>query len=479
MALAFGEIRSNFEMSSFAALAIEPSRSHQAGAEMDNSKRIIIMGAAGRDFHNFNVIFRDHPEVKVVAFTAFQIPNIAGRTYPPGLAGEFYPEGVPIHREEVLPQLIRKLNVDQVIFSYSDVSYNDVMRRAALVNASGADFCLLNPKRTMLHSSKPVISICATRTGCGKSQTARSLTHMMQQDGLKVAVIRHPMPYGDLLKQSYQRFATYDDLKAHNCTIEEREEYEKHIAMGHVVYAGVDYGLILRAAEEEADVLLWDGGNNDSPFIQPDLQIVLTDSLRPGDELAYYPGETNLRMAHLVLITKVSRAKAKDIEQIRDNISSVNSAAEVFEVDSVVSAEAPEEIAGKRVLVIEDGPTVTHGGMAYGAGYVAAQKFGAAEIVDPRPWAVESIKDTFRSYPHLKAVLPAMGYGEEQMRQLKETIERVPCDLVLVGTPFDLARLLDCSRPLMRISYELDAAGEQYLRRVWKNFQSQIETVSS
>jgi predicted GTPase len=428
------------------------------------------MGAAGRDFHNFNVCFREDRESQVVAFTAFQIPNIAGRTYPPELAGELYPKGIPIHAEEELAELIQRLDVDEIIFSYSDISHNDVMHRASLVTACGADFRLLSAQSAQLKSNKPVISVGAIRTGCGKSQTSRMITRLLHDKGHSVVVVRHPMPYGDLKAQRCQRFATLSDLEKHDCTIEEMEEYEEHIRLGNVVYAGVDYEEILHSAEKEAEIILWDGGNNDTPFYASDLHIVLVDPLRAGHEVLYHPGEANLRLANVVIVPKIGSASAEQIEQVKQSVSSLNPEAFLIEADSEVHSENPDMIAGKRVLVIEDGPTLTHGEMAYGAGWVAAEKFGAAEIVDPRPYAVGSIREVFATHPHIGQILPAMGYDDTQIAELQVTIDAVPCDLVLVGTPFDLGRLVKSKKPMLRISYEVDDAGSAALERLLARF---------
>jgi predicted GTPase len=417
--------------------------------------RIIIMGAAGRDFHNFNVCWRDDPTVEVVCFTATQIPNIDGRVYPALLAGPRYPNGIPIHPEERLEDLIREHRVDVVTFAYSDVSYEYVMREAARVNAAGAEFRLLGARQTMLPSAKPVIAVCAVRTGCGKSQTARRVTEILKAMDLRVAVVRHPMPYGDLSRQVCQRFETYRDLDEHKCTIEEREEYEPHLAMGNLVYAGVDYAEILRRAEAEADVILWDGGNNDLSFYRPDLLIVVADPHRPGHERRYYPGEINLRLADVVVINKVDTAQPDDIATVEANVRAVNPGAVVLRAASPVTVKTPDVIAGKRVLVIEDGPTLTHGEMPYGAGLIAARDLKAAEVVDPRPYARGSIKGVFEKFGHLKQVLPAMGYGDAQIAELQETVNAVPCDAVLVATPIDLSRLLRIDKPLVRVRYEL------------------------
>ncbi len=430
---------------------------------MEQKIRVIIMGAAGRDFHNFNTYFRDNPRYDVVAFTATQIPNIEGRQYPPELAGELYPDGIKIYPEAELVALIEAHEVDQVIFSYSDVPHEYVMHKAALVNATGADFRLMGSRATMLESGKPIAAVCAVRTGSGKSQTTRYVCNALQILGKKVVAIRHPMPYGDLTKQAVQRFATYDDLDKHNCTIEEREEYEPHIDRGVVVYAGVDYEAILREAEKEADVIVWDGGNNDMPFYRPDLWITVADPHRPGHEMTYYPGETNLRAADVIVINKVGTADYGNVRKIQENIAQVNPNATVVLAASPLFVDHPEEIRGKRVLVVEDGPTLTHGEMSYGAGYVAAQRFGAAEIIDPRPYAMASILDTYEKYPDTGKVLPAMGYGHEQVRDLEVTINNTPCDLVIVGTPIDLTRILKVDHPMERVRYELQVIGQPTL----------------
>jgi predicted GTPase len=416
---------------------------------MVQKRKVIIMGAAGRDFHNFNVYFRKNPLYSVVAFTATQIPDIAGRKYPAQLAGKQYPKGIPIYPEEQITDLIKKFQVDCVVFAYSDVPYSHVMRKSAIVNAAGADFVLLGPKSTMIQSKKPVIAVCAVRTGSGKSQVSRKIFEFLHKKGIKVASIRHPMPYDkDLTTQVCQRFASYTDLDKYNCTIEEREEYEPYIDMNGIVYAGVDYEKILRTAEKEADVIIWDGGNNDFSFIQPDLLITIADPHRAGDELRYYPGEMNVRSADVVIINKVNTAQKVDIETVRTNIKTINPTAQIIDGISTVQAEDKKMITGKRVLVIEDGPTVTHGGMPYGAGMVAAKEFGAKTIVDPRPYAVGSIVDTFRKYPHLTNILPAMGYGKKQIHELEETINNTKCDVVVSGTPIDLIRILKTKKLL-------------------------------
>jgi predicted GTPase len=426
--------------------------------------RVIIMGAAGRDFHNFNIYFRDNSNYNVVAFTATQIPNIEGRVYPPELAGDLYPEGIPIYPEDQLPKLIQEQEIDQVIFSYSDVSHQYVMHRASQVLVAGADFRLLGLNATTLMSQKPVISVCAARTGSGKSQTTRRVSSILGELGYTVAAVRHPMPYGDLVAQAQQRFGSYQDLEAANCTIEEREEYEPLLALGVVVYSGVDYEAILRQAEQEADILLWDGGNNDLPFFKSDLHIVVVDPLRPGHEVMYHPGEANVIAADVIIINKVDSASAQGIYQVRENVKSLNPEALILEAASPISVDDSKTIRGKRVLVVEDGPTLTHGDMAYGAGYVAAKRFGAAEIVDPRPFSNGSIAEIFKEYPNTGKVLPAMGYGRDQMRELEDTINRSDADLVLIGTPIDLGRLLNLNIPSQRVRYELQETGKPTLR---------------
>ena len=433
-------------------------------------KKTIIMGAAGRDFHNFNTFFRDNNEYEVVAFTATQIPNIEGRKYPKELAGELYPDGIPIFPENKLTALIKDKNVDLVVFSYSDVPHIYVMHKASEVLAAGSNYLLLGSRDTMIESKKPVIAICAIRTGCGKSQTTRRVTDILLEHGKKVVVIRHPMPYGDLRDQIVQRFATYEDLEKHKCTIEEREEYEPHIEKGIVVYAGVDYEKILNEAEKEADIILWDGGNNDIPFYKPDLLIVVLDPLRPGHELLYHPGETNLRMCNVALINKMDSAKTDDVEIVKENIKSVNPYAVIIEADSPVSVDEPELIKGKNVLVIEDGPTLTHGGMAFGAGFVAAEKLGAAEIIDPRPFAVKTIKNTYNKFPQLEKILPAMGYGDAQMKDLEDTINAATVDAVIIATPINLAKLIKINKPHVRVTYKLEERKENALSDIIKKF---------
>lgn len=430
---------------------------------ISQKRSVVIMGAAGRDFHDFNVVFRRNQDYRVVAFTAAQIPNIAGRTYPAELAGDLYPKGIPIVPEEDLEGVIAAHAVDEVVFAYSDVSYESVMRKASRALAAGAAFRFLSPVSTMLRSAKPVVSVCAVRTGAGKSPVARRISALLRERGMRVAVVRHPMPYGDLVQQAVQRFATSDDLGSAQCTIEEREEYEPHIRQGDVVFAGVDYERILRQAESEADVILWDGGNNDLPFFEPDVEIVLVDPHRAGHELRYFPGEVNLLRADLVMITKVDTADPREVAAVRRTVSLANPEAKIIESAMPVSVEDPSRIKGKRVLVVEDGPTLTHGGMAYGAGVIAAKQYGAAELVDPRPVAAGSLSDTFRSYPHLESVLPAMGYGAAQVRDLEQTIDCAECDLVLIATPVDLRRLISIRHPTCRVSYECEPRNESVL----------------
>ncbi|HNQ23624.1 MAG TPA: cyclic 2,3-diphosphoglycerate synthase [Phycisphaerae bacterium] len=429
-----------------------------------NRVRVVIVGAAGRDFHNFNVFYRSNLQYEVVAFTAAQIPNIDGRVYPAELCGERYPRGIPIEPEAKLADLIRKHHADEVVMAYSDLPHVEVMHKAAIANAAGADFRLMGHARTMLDSSKPVIAVCAVRTGCGKSQTSRAVSTILKAKGRKVAAVRHPMPYGDLLKQRCQRFATLADLEHHECTIEEREEYEPHIAAGNLVFAGVDYEMILREAEKEADVVLWDGGNNDLSFYKPNLYIVVADPHRPGHELTYYPGETNTRMADVVVINKVGTARPEDVATVEANVRRVNPKARIIRADSPVTVDDPAAVKGKRVLVVEDGPTLTHGEMRIGAGHVAAQRYGAARIVDPRRFAVGSIKKTFENYTHITEVLPAMGYGDKQVAELEKTINATDCDLVLIGTPIDLGRLIKINKPSLRVRYELAADASEALR---------------
>lgn len=430
--------------------------------------RTIIMGAAGRDFHNFNTFYRDNKDYEIIAFTATQIPNIEGRSYPAALAGDLYPKGIPILPESDLERLIYDEKIDQVVFAYSDVPNAYVMHKAALVIAAGADFRLLGTRVTQIKSTKPVVAVCAVRTGSGKSQTTRRVSLILRDMGYKVAAVRHPMPYGDLVKQKVQRFADYGDLDRYECTIEEREEYEPHLDNHVIVYAGVDYEAILREAEKEVDIVLWDGGNNDFPFYIPDLLIVVADPHRPGHELSYYPGETNVRMADVFVINKVDTANPEDVITVRNNLYSLNPDAVVIEGASPLFVDDPEAIRGRRVLVVEDGPTLTHGGMAYGAAFVAARRFGAGEIVDPRPYAVDSIRATYEKYPNTGPILPAMGYGEEMMHDLEETINKADVDLVLSGTPIDLTRIIKVNKPLQRVRYELQEIGEPTLETILK-----------
>jgi predicted GTPase len=426
---------------------------------------VLIAGAAGRDFHNFNLVYRDRPEYEVVAFTATQIPNIDGRRYPPELAGALYPEGIPILPESALEQLVREHEIDSVVFAYSDVTHEHVMHVGSRALAAGASFHLISPHDTMLASAKPVVAICAVRTGSGKSQTTRHVARLLREDGKRVAVLRHPMPYGDLAAQAVQRFERYEDLEAADATIEEREEYEPHLAEGNLVFAGIDYERILRAAEQEADVILWDGGNNDTPFIKPDLHIVVVDPHRPGHELRYHPGETNLRMADVCVVNKIDSASQEGIDAVLDSIHENTTNARVVLAASPFDVEGDaEQIRGKRVLAIEDGPTLTHGEMTYGAAVLAAKQHGAAELVDPRPFAVGTIAETFEQYPNVGTLLPAMGYGRKQMDDLRETIERSDADLVLIGTPIDLRRLIDLDKPALRVTYKLQEMGEPTLK---------------
>ncbi len=433
-------------------------------------KKVLIMGAAGRDFHNFNTVYRDNPDYRVVAFTATQIPDIAGRKYPAALAGKLYPKGIPIFPEEDLNDLIVKEKVDDVVFAYSDVSHEYIMHKASQVGALGANFVLLGPRDTMIKSRRPVVSVCAVRTGSGKSQTSRKVAIILKEKGRRVAVIRHPMPYGDLAAQKVERFATYADLDKYETTIEEREEYEPHIDRGIIVYAGVDYGAILKQAEKEADVILWDGGNNDFSFYKSDLEIVVADPLRAGHELAYYPGEVNFRRASVIVVNKMDTATKEQVAAVLDNAKKVNPRATIIRAKSPIAVEDGGQITGKSVLVIEDGPTLTHGGMAFGAGIVAARQYKAGTIVDPRPYAVGTIKKTFQKYSNPVKVLPAMGYGEKQVRDLAATIDRVPCDLVISATPIDLRRVLTTKKPLLRVSYDLEEIGTPTLKDVLKKF---------
>jgi len=429
-------------------------------------KRVIIMGAAGRDFHNFNIYFRDNELYEVVAFTAAQIPNIAGRCYPPKLAGDLYPNGIPIYPESELTKLIEEHEVEQVIFAYSDISHQDLMHIASMVIAAGADFRLMGDDQTMLKAEIPVLAICAVRTGSGKSQTTRKAEGILRAKGKRVVVVRHPMPYGDLEKQAVQRFATHDDLDRYDCTIEEREEYEPHLERGVIVYAGVDYEKILRQAEKEADIIIWEGGNNDTPFFKPDLHITMVDPHRPRHGMKYHPGEVNLRLADVIIMNKMHTANREAILASRETISLINPSATLIEAASPIKVDNPELIRGKKVLVIEDGPSVTHGGLDFGAGLIAAEDNGAREIVDPRKHAVGTILATFNKYPHLEKVLPAMGYGREQVKELEETINSVDCDAVVSGTPIDLNHVLKANKPIIRVRYELEEIGHPNLEDV-------------
>lgn len=435
-----------------------------------NRTRVLIMGAAERDFHNFNVIYRNDPHSEVVAFTATQIPNIEGRRYPPELSGELYPNGIPILDEANLSRLILGMKVDDVVFSYSDVSHEYVMHKASEVLKCGANFKLLGGKKTMIRSNKPVIAIGAVRTGSGKSQTSRRVAEVLTDVGRRVAIIRHPMPYGNLAKQKVQRFSTIEDLKKHDCTIEEMEVYEPHIIRESVVFAGIDYGAILDKAEKEEDIILWDGGNNDMPFYKPDLFLVVVDPHRPGHELLFYPGESNLLMADVLVINKVDTADPENVATVKINIASVNPSATVIEAASPVKVEEPDAIKGKRCLVVEDGPTLTHGGMKFGAGVVAAEKFGASEIVDPRPWITGTIAETFETYPDIGKLLPAMGYGEQQIKDLESTINAADCDAVLIGTPIDLRKVLHIEKPSVRVTYDLKEIGKPTVAEVLTPF---------
>src|SRR5262245_2739885 len=432
--------------------------------------RVIIMGAAGRDFHNFNTVFRDDPAHEVVAFTAAQIPNIDDRRYPASLAGPRYPEGIAIHPESELPALVRDLRADDVVFAYSDVSHETLMHKASIALAAGADFRLIGPRASMLKAKVPVVSVCAVRTGSGKSQTTRRVIAILRGRGRRVVAVRHPMPYGDLVRQKVQRFARMEDLDLHQCTIEEREEYEPHIVSGGVIYSGVHYGAILAEAEKEADVIVWDGGNNDLPFYVPDLEIVVADPHRPGHERTYHPGETNLRRAHAVVINKIDTAGPEAVAAVRASVRELNPRARVVDAASPLFVEGAEAIRGKRVLAIEDGPTLTHGEMKYGAGVVAALKHGAAEVVDPRPYTVGTLKKTFETYPGIGTLLPAMGYGEEQTRDLEATVARTPADLVLIATPIDLRRIMKIDKPALRVGYELQEIGKPDLEDILQGF---------
>lgn len=445
-------------------------------------KNVIILGAAGRDFHNFNTYFRGNDSFKVVAFTAAQIPDIDGRKYPAELAGDLYPDGIPIYAEEDLTRLIKEHEVDDCVFSYSDITYQKVMSMSALVNASGANFMLLGPGDTMVESCKPVIAVGAVRTGCGKSQTSRKIIEYLMDKGLKVVAIRHPMPYGDLVAQKVQRFANVEDLAKHDCTIEEMEEYEPHVVRGNVIYAGVDYEAILRAAENDpdgCDIILWDGGNNDFPFYKPDLNIIVVDPHRAGHELNYYPGEVNLRQADVVIINKIDTAGPEGIQQVRQNIAKVNPDAVVIDAASPITVDDPSLIRGKKVLVVEDGPTLTHGQMTIGAGTVAAIKFGAAECIDPRPYTVGKLSETFEIYPKIGSLLPAMGYGDQQIQDLEDTINNAECDSVVIGTPIDLSRVINITKPSTRVYYDLQEIGYPDLGIVLDDFLEKVNQGSA
>ena len=436
-------------------------------------RNVVILGAAGRDFHNFNVYFRDNENYNVVAFTAAQIPDIDDRKYPAELAGKLYPDGIPIFSESDLPKLIKELDIHDVVLSYSDLPYEKVMNISAVVNANGANFMLLGPNDTMLKSVKPVIAVCAVRTGCGKSQTSRRIIEILMKKGLRVVAVRHPMPYGNLIEQKVQRFATVEDLQKHHCTIEEMEEYEPHVVRGNVIYAGVDYEAILRAAENDpygCDVILWDGGNNDFPFYKPDLMVGIVDPLRPGHEINYYPGEVVARISDIILINKIDSASLNDINTVRTNIRNINPNAIIIDGASPISVQDPSQIKGKRVLTVEDGPTLTHGEMNLGAATLAAMKFGAAEIVDPRPYIVGKIKETFEKYPHIGTLLPAMGYGEEQIKDLEATINNTPADVVISGTPIDLSRVIKVNKPIVRVDYELQEIGDPTFDDILEEF---------
>ncbi len=426
-------------------------------------EKVLIMGAAGRDFHNFNVYFRGNKRYNVIGFTATQIPDIDGRLYPAQLAGEMYPQGIPIYTDEKLADLIKAHKIDLVAFSYSDVPHNEVMHKASVVIAAGADFIIIGASYTMIASTQKVVSVCAVRTGCGKSQTSRKVCRILQKMGKKVVIVRHPMPYGDLTRQVVQRFSSYADFEKHNCTIEEREEYEPVVAMGAVIYAGIDYEMILREAEKEADVIIWDGGNNDSPFFKPDVNIVVFDPHRAGHETTYHPGETNMLMADIAVINKVDSAEPGKVQQVVQTIQTHNPAAKIVLADSAILVDEPDQIKGRRVLVVEDGPTLTHGEMAYGAGTIAARRFKAAEIVDPRPFLVGTLQETFHDYPGIGPLLPAMGYSRHQVKDMEATINNTDCDLVLYATPIDLTRLISINKPTLRVGYEYSDHGEPRL----------------
>ncbi len=431
-----------------------------------NERKTVIMGAAGRDFHNFNIFFKDNKDYEIVAFTATQIPNIADRKYPPELAGRLYPDGIPIYDEKELTKLIKNHEVEEVVFSYSDVNHAYVMHKASEIQAAGASFVIMGAEQTMLNSNVPVIAVCAVRTGCGKSATTRRICQILKEAGKKVVVIRHPMPYGDLVRQKVQRFETYKDLAMHDCTIEEMEEYEPHIEQGTIVYAGVDYDAILRKAEEEAGIIVWDGGNNDLPFLKPDLHITLVDPHRQGHEVTFFPGETNLRLAHIVIISKEEYADAENIIKVKENIKKTNPNASIIDATLNISVENPDKIKDRRVLAVEDGPTVTHGGMAYGAAVLAARKYGPSILVDPKPFAIGSIKDTFNKYPKIDKLLPAMGYSRKQILELEETINKTECDTVITGTPINLGKIIRINKPIVRAKYELKEISKPDLNNI-------------
>jgi predicted GTPase len=442
---------------------------------MAHRTQTVIMGAAGRDFHNFNVFFRKKPEYEVVAFTAAQIPGIEHRSYPPVLAGSLYPKGIPIRAEEQLPALIKEKDVELVVLAYSDLSYDDVMHKSSVVGANGPDFMLMGPKNTMLKAKVPVVSVCAVRTGAGKSTVSRTVARVIKALGKRVIVVRHPMPYGELETEAVQRFATYADMDREKCTIEEREEYEPHIDQGNIVYAGVDYEKILIAAEKEADVVLWDGGNNDLPFYKPDFNVVVADPHRAGNELSYYPGETNVRMADVVVINKVDSAPPEGVRQVRENVKQLNPTATIVEAASTIYVDDPSLVMGKNVLVVEDGPTVTHGQMREAVGAIAAHQYGARELVNPKPFAVGSIKRTYEKYPHIGAVLPAMGYGAKQIGELEQTIEKTPCDSVVFGTPIDLRRIMKVNKPAVRVRYEIREVTKPTLEELLNKFFKRLK----
>ncbi len=455
--------------------ATPPTKFKEGRVKM-KKQNVIIIGAAGRDFHNFNTFYRDNENYNVVAFTATQIPDIDGRQYPAELAGDLYPDGIAIYSQDQLPELIQKFDVDECVFAYSDVNYQDVMAVSAVVNSAGADFKLMGPKHATLKSKKPVISVCAVRTGAGKSQTSRKVIELLMAQGLKVVVIRHPMPYGDLVAQKVQRFATVEDLADHNCTIEEMEEYEPHVARGNIIYAGVDYQAILDAAENDpdgCDVIVWDGGNNDFSFIEADLALTVVDPHRPGHELNYYPGEVSLQMADVAIINKIDSADPKNVKIVEENIKAVNPKASIMKAESTITVDNPELIKGKKVLIVEDGPTLTHGEMSTGAGTVASERVGASDIIDPRPYTVGALKDTFKKYEHIGNLLPAMGYGKQQLKDLETTINQADCDAVIIGTPIDLSRIIQIDKPHTRVHYDLNEVNGVHMEKILKDFCSE------